>query len=185
MLIEPVFPFPDLSAQTLLAPTLREIDIFPNLPLICGCHRWIVGSNWGVGREAWWVIGGLATSGISFRHPQVGNKTKFQRWEGTKQNAVFLLYKHLISSVPGMVWNEKKRWPLGWLEQRPARESYWSTTTKTFFSSMWMHRVFIKTEGYPIFLFSSMRFNFQPNLSIFIHHFSTNHWKAVVHETLS
>ena len=136
MLIEPVFPFPDLSAQTLLAPTLREIDIFPNLPLICGCHRWIVGSNWGVGREAWWVIGGLATSGISFRHPQVGNKTKFQRWEGTKQNAVFLLYKHLISSVPGMVWNEKKRWPLGWLEQRPARESYWSTTTNPFFSSI-------------------------------------------------
>ena len=45
-----------------------EIDIVPNLPLICGCHRWIVGSNWGVGREAWWVIGGLATSGRSATH---------------------------------------------------------------------------------------------------------------------
>ena len=44
---------------------MREIDIVPNLPLICGCHRWIVGRNRGVGREAWSVIGGLATSGSS------------------------------------------------------------------------------------------------------------------------
>ena len=51
-----------------------EIDIVPNLPLICGCHRWIVGSNWGVGREAWWVIGGLATSGSSDTNHQVGSK---------------------------------------------------------------------------------------------------------------